>query len=111
MANVTVSISSAKLNYAIAYIEGLKQGNSKVTDAGIDKALTDLGYTLIEIYIIKSTSPASVIDIVFNPPLHHLSKERRNSKKKSKKDVPQIEVATTFEDNDEDNDEDNVLGA
>jgi hypothetical protein len=106
MANVTVSISSAKLNYAIAYIEGLKQGNSKVTDAAIDKALTDLGYTPIEIYIIKSTSVAAVVDTVFNPPLHHLSKERR----KSKKTTPQIEVARTFEDDDVDEEEDNVLG-
>jgi hypothetical protein len=91
MANVTVSISTAKLQYAIAFIEGMKTQTPKVTDAVVDKALTDLGYTPIEIYLIRSTKATEIVEAVFNPPIHHRAKANRK---------PKAIIETTFVDDD-----------
>jgi hypothetical protein len=105
MATVTFSISTAKLQYAIAFTEGLKSGNPKVTDGAIDKALTELGYTAIELVLIKSTETSTIVEAVFNPPIHH-----RTGKGRKK-----AEVKTTLPDANEpphgwDSDVDETLG-
>lgn len=69
--NLTVTITQSKLIYAIGIIEGLKLGNPKVTQAVIDKELESQGFTIVEVYLIKSVSMIEVIKVVFNPPVHH----------------------------------------
>lgn len=101
MANVTVSISTAKLQFAIAYIEGMKLAAPKTTDNAIETALTSLGYTPIEIYMIKSTKTTEVVETVFNPPIHHRAKSQRK---------PKAEVKNTVEFDDDTIEDDNVLG-
>ena len=104
MANITVSISTAKLQFAIAFIEGMKQSTSKATDKVIDEALTTLGYTLVEIYIIRSTPTTEIVEAVFNPPIHHRTGKTR--KPKAIAIVTAIEPCDTYETIEEDN----VLG-
>ena len=107
MANVTVSISTAKLQFAIAYIEGMKHSSPKVTEAAIDKALADQGYTPIEVYLIKSTSTTEIVESVFNPPVHHRAKANRKPKIDP---TPVVDEPAHDWDADDTIEDDNVLG-
>lgn len=115
MANITVSISKEKLQFAIAFIEGYKSGNPKTTKASIERALAELGYTPIELFIIDSTETTAIVEAVFNPPVHH-----RTGKGKAKKATTTTEVKSTVDadepahgwdsDVDETLEDENVLG-
>ncbi|WP_373545042.1 hypothetical protein [Chamaesiphon sp.] len=79
MSNITLTIASDRLDFAIGLMQGAALANPKLTDNAIGKRLEFYGYTPIEIMLAKQFSPER-LEAIQNPVVKEAKKRGRKAK-------------------------------